>query len=673
MIGCGIISRTFASFTTPVVVLGTPEKKSLQYDVDGEGTIESSVTEYLPCLSGIRVERIYKRAGQEVKKGDNILKYRLEEIEEQMLVLEKELKQQQLAIQQEEINGEENPSAQAANRLNVQSQKETINDLNKQLKQLKQEEQLLIDKNTKQLLKEKQEEKKTASYALETEKLNQEETMIGYEKQIEDAQDEIKSQEEWEKKLKEAIAGYLASENQMTKRQEYLEKLYAMSYGGEKEWDSHKKEIESANIVSVQAQTALQAAQKAYQNAIIQGETNLSSYEAAVTSAQNEVQQALGQLIRLQEKENEIANQLKKYEEAAKKGSSERSILYEQLKETIYGEETLATKEKEYENALKTKKRLQDELERTKEKGDLAIEEKQHTVDEITAVIEQLEEGTYSFDDAKKEIEDKKQSLEEEKEAAIKQYKQLQMEQTQSQYENQKTKQSETLKIESMKLDYEAKQRELQVYQDIKKTDGYVSAPKNGTITAITVSEGKKASEDDTICIGTKGFTAVIFVDAAQADYLSIGEMAELSRKGETEKIKAEIHSIQYQRTAQTEGTESGLNGSDEQVEVRFQLPKGTYIQGQSISMHYTKKTDDFSCCIPLSALREDGKGNYVLILQERQTVLGAEQEAVRLGVTVLDKDDKNAALEPSLDSSTSFILSSTKMVEEGARVRVEK
>ena len=223
-----------------------------------------------------------------------------------------------------------------------------------------------------------------------------------------------------------------------------------------------------------------------------------------------------------------------------------------------------------------------------------------------------------------------------------------------------------------MKLDYQEKKAELKEYENIKKANGYVRASQNGTITAITVEEGRKASEDDTISIGLQGFTAVIMVDEERADYLKVGDVVELSKKGETKKISAEISSIQYAVEMENQG-DGSENQKTEQVEVRFLMPKGDYIEGQSIFMDYIKETEAFDTCIPLQALHQDDKGYFVLILQERQTVLGTEQEAVRLGVQVIEKDENTAVLDSSFDVTTPILVSSTKMVKEGDRVRVEE
>ena len=669
---CGMASRVLASFTTPLVVMGNVQSKKLQYEVTGEGRIEASVKEYLPCLGGIRIERIYKRAGQKVKKGDIILKYRLEEIEKQIVTLKKELKQQEIAMEQEEVAGKENPEDQIIDTLSLDSSKRSIQQLDKQLKQLEKEEQLLLANRTEALIKEKKKEYNTASYALEQEKLNQKEILVKQEEEIQDAEEAMEEQREWEQELKTLVAGYLASENQNTERQTYIKQIYALGYGTEKEWEAHEKEIQSANLVSIQAQNVLQMAQNAYKNAVIKEETDVSSYEMAVVNAQNEVQQAMAKLIELQEKENEIQNKLKQYEEATKKDSVEQTRLYEQLKIAIYGKEELERKEKEREKAMTVIKRLKEEKERANQKANLVMEEKEKTVDEIETIIKQLENGTYSFQDVKEEIKNKKDSLKKEREAKKLEYRQLQAEQKKKEYEKEKTKKGEQLKKESMKLDYQEKKAELKEYENIKKANGYVRASQNGTITAITVEEGKKASEDDNISIGLQGFTAVIMVDAKKADYLKVGETVELSKKGETKKISAKISSIQYAVEMENQG-DGSENQKTEQVEVRFLMPKGDYIEGQSISMDYIKETKVFDTCIPLQALHQDDKGYFVLILQERQTVLGTEQEAVRLGVQVIEKDENTAVLDSSFDVTTPILVSSTKMVKEGDRVRVEE
>ena len=61
-----------------------------------------------------------------------------------------------------------------------------------------------------------------------------------------------------------------------------------------------------------------------------------------------------------------------------------------------------------------------------------------------------------------------------------------------------------------------------------------------------------------------------------------------------------------------------------------------------------------------------------MLVLQEKNTVMGIEQTVVRVEVTVLDRDSESMAVESSLMGTEQVVTSSSKPIGEGDRVRLE-
>ena len=76
---------------------------------------------------------------------------------------------------------------------------------------------------------------------------------------------------------------------------------------------------------------------------------------------------------------------------------------------------------------------------------------------------------------------------------------------------------------------------------------------------------------------------------------------------------------------------------------------------------------------IPLSALREERGTTYVLIAETRSGILGENETAVKMGVTVLKKDKDHAAIESSLNQESRIIIQSNKYVKEGDRIRISE
>ena len=76
---------------------------------------------------------------------------------------------------------------------------------------------------------------------------------------------------------------------------------------------------------------------------------------------------------------------------------------------------------------------------------------------------------------------------------------------------------------------------------------------------------------------------------------------------------------------------------------------------------------------IPLSALRESGGSSYVLTAEIKPGILGESYTAVKVSVTVLNKDGHSAAVETNLPQDAKIITESNKYVKEGDRVRLSE
>lgn len=98
------------------------------------------------------------------------------------------------------------------------------------------------------------------------------------------------------------------------------------------------------------------------------------------------------------------------------------------------------------------------------------------------------------------------------------------------------------------------------------------------------------------------------------------------------------------------------------------EIPLGTVV-----SYEITEESEVYQKTVPLSALREVQGSVSILSVEKRDSILGEEYVAVSVPVTVLGKDQDKAAIECTLDTNASVIVSAGKYVEEGDPVRLEK
>ncbi|MEE1249435.1 MAG: hypothetical protein UHU19_09475 [Lachnospiraceae bacterium] len=88
--------------------------------------------------------------------------------------------------------------------------------------------------------------------------------------------------------------------------------------------------------------------------------------------------------------------------------------------------------------------------------------------------------------------------------------------------------------------------------------------------------------------------------------------------------------------------------------------------------MSLTIDSNNFDCCVPLSALHSDGKKDYILKLEEKDGFLGKQYYARKVEVTVGAKDNSYAGLKSdSIVDGDEIILESNKEVLEDKEVRL--
>ena len=183
-------------------------------------------------------------------------------------------------------------------------------------------------------------------------------------------------------------------------------------------------------------------------------------------------------------------------------------------------------------------------------------------------------------------------------------------------------------------------------------------------VAANTKAKGSVTGKDALISFmdNAKGFEAYLTLDRTEADLLTVGEECQVATGG---------GSLYYNPTAA--GMVSAIAPPDDQdkVKVTIRLPEGSWTDGQRVDVRAVKSRDTYDMCFPLSALRSDNTGYYLLTVEQKSTVLGVENVVVRVPVNVLAEDDDMAAVQGPLDRSSQIVTGSNKVVTAGDRVRL--
>lgn len=96
-------------------------------------------------------------------------------------------------------------------------------------------------------------------------------------------------------------------------------------------------------------------------------------------------------------------------------------------------------------------------------------------------------------------------------------------------------------------------------------------------------------------------------------------------------------------------------------------------LTGASQDWRIEKQSGRYRCCVPLSALRQSGPDQYyVLLLTEKDTILGTQLIASAQPVRLLARDSRRAAIEGSVGEQDRLITSSTKALKDGDYVALK-
>lgn len=196
----------------------------------------------------------------------------------------------------------------------------------------------------------------------------------------------------------------------------------------------------------------------------------------------------------------------------------------------------------------------------------------------------------------------------------------------------------------------------------LKEKKGRIRAPRAGVITSILVNVGQKTAETGifTMTDERAGLRFEGQLSLEDAKYVSPGDEVTLSASGK-EKKDLTVASLE-------------LDESKEFMLVTVLLPAEPFSIGETVSMKVVQESANYPCTVPLTALRQENSKYYVIVAEPRNTVLGEQLIAVKEEVKVLEKNEKDAALESgSLKEDSQIITDTDRYVEAGDRVRLRE
>lgn len=227
--------------------------------------------------------------------------------------------------------------------------------------------------------------------------------------------------------------------------------------------------------------------------------------------------------------------------------------------------------------------------------------------------------------------------------------------------------------MESAKLELGIQRRKIKRLEEQLETDGKLTAKTAGIVTEAGAVPGMSAASRVPIvrvANGDKGFYFRAAIPASQVRGFQTGDAAEIKMTAwGGEALKGTIHGIRDPLAGTGNASDSGLAASGANVIIDVAISDSRLSGGEHGQMTLSKPMPPSSQLVSNAAIREDGAGRYVLVLQEKEGPLGTEYYARRASIETDGADERLTSIVSGLGPLDYIIVSATKPIENGSRV----
>lgn len=617
-----VVSRTATAMAIAEVSVETSKAGILTQRYTLSGSIASQNTIDVELPDEVRVTSILAQEGDRVKANDPLLEMNLEDVQDKLEQVNYEIQilDQKIANYSIDIST---------------SQDEQIKQAEEKVKAAQQDYDLLLK-------------------SLELSENRSNEDMDQAE---EDYQNALSNLDKAEKEAKDSTI-----ENAENKLNDAWNALEDAQYGSD-------SAIASAQNALEIAQESASTAERKYNNAL----TVYNQFMDALTKAQERLEELQQQDPPASPEEIE---QVQKEVTGAKLQADEFKPTLEDASENLdYANSAVRRAQEEVDRVREYQSELVDRADESVESAEDDLFSAQNRTDfrddaSVSGAEGKVDSAKSSLKTANRNEEDRQLNQEKELLAAQRAIDLAKSELKMAQQQAVKAKQSDEsarLQNESEKLNCIAQRKEKQKLQtllrEISENQGIIFSPVDGTIKKLPEQTGniQDGSSAVTLARTDKNFQFSAMVDEETAEQLSVGDEGRLSYTtgGKTKNEAVQIASI-------------GTVNEEGKVRVIVNLPEGSVFNEVSATLEIEKNSEQYQNILPLSSLRNIDGADVVLVIREYQSVMGTEQQVEAIEVNVKAQDSKNMAVEGPLMPDDQVVVSASKPIEKGDRVRVK-
>ena len=199
---------------------------------------------------------------------------------------------------------------------------------------------------------------------------------------------------------------------------------------------------------------------------------------------------------------------------------------------------------------------------------------------------------------------------------------------------------------------------------EAEATGATIKSPVDGIVSSIAKVAGETTSAEEPVAViqvDGKDMTVEFSVPTEQAKKLKVGDAAKPQNPYQfKEEFRAILKSIKNDKT----------DPAGKKV-LTFKVESSEITPGQSLSLQIGERSKEYDMVVPNNAVKGGSSDKHVLVIKEKHSPLGNRYIATRVDVEVVAQDDKNTAINASLDEYAYVITTASKAVNPGDQVRL--
>ena len=235
-------------------------------------------------------------------------------------------------------------------------------------------------------------------------------------------------------------------------------------------------------------------------------------------------------------------------------------------------------------------------------------------------------------------------------------------------FEKQKKKDAVTKMADDMDMQKEIEELEAQRLKVEKLKDqddtAQVVASADGIITGISLKEGDTVTNESpiaTIQLAESGYEVVTTVPKSEGSLIHVGDEAYMENVWSSD------------ATAVVKSVKPDPEDPSKNLVVKFSVKGEEISLGMNIQFAVGEKNARYDTIVPNNAIKEDSKGNFVLVVKVKGTPLGNRYIVKRVDVKKVASDTTKTAISGEVSEYDNIVTNSTKRLENGQQVRLSE